>query len=232
LIFYCVVDAKERRKVINCDVPVAFMQVISVLAEMLIKVDPDLYGPYLVTENGKNVIYVQLDKALYVTLTAALLFWKDLVGELLSAGVVVNPYDSCVMNKIIKGSQCTVLWHVDDLKISHVDALVCEDIVDLLIKPYGVETPLAVTRGDLHDYLGMTLDYMTEGKVSVRMKDYVDNMLEELPGYFDGSVNTRVAEHLFKVDAAADTLDQDEADIYHSLTAKILLLCKRARLDV
>mmetsp|Transcript_29328 Transcript_29328/g.44391 ORF Transcript_29328/g.44391 Transcript_29328/m.44391 type:complete len:187 (+) Transcript_29328:161-721(+) len=27
--------------------------------------------------------------------------------------------DWCVANKDIKGSQCTIIWHVDDLKISH-----------------------------------------------------------------------------------------------------------------
>ena len=80
----CVIDAKERRQVMTCDVPGAFMQadideIVHVrlegqLAELLAKVDPELYTPYLVTEKGKTVLYVQLEKALYGTLLAAMLF--------------------------------------------------------------------------------------------------------------------------------------------------------------
>jgi Reverse transcriptase (RNA-dependent DNA polymerase) len=242
LFLSCTIDAKKRRTEITCDVPGVFMQVYidevvhirleGALADLLIKVDPGLYTSYMVIENGKNVVYVQLDKALYGTLTAALLFWKDLVDQLLKAGFEANLYDSCVMHKMVKGSQCTMLWHVDDLKISYVDGGECEKIVDLLNERYNTETPLTVTRGDLHDYLGMTLDYSTEGKVGTRMEYYVDNMLSDLPEYFDGSATTPAAEHLLKVDKDAQALDQGDSEIYHSTTAKILFLCKRARPDV
>ena len=242
LLLSCVIDAKERRNVITCDVPGAFMQVDidevvhvrfeGAMVDMLVSVAPSLYTQYTKLEHGKKVLYVQLDKALYGTLSAAILFWKDLSGHLLEAGFVANPYDSCVMNKTIKDSQCTVLWHVDDLKISHVDAAVCEQVVDLLNEHYGTETPVTVTRGDLHDYLGMTLDYGVEGKVSIRMEDYVDNMLVDLPVEFGGYAMTPAADHLFKVNESAEALDQESADLYHSVTAKILFLCKRARPDV
>jgi Reverse transcriptase (RNA-dependent DNA polymerase) len=242
LLLSCVIDAKERRKVVTCDVPGAFMQVDidevvhirleGALAELLTKVDPALYTKYLVKEKGKTVMYVQLDKALYGTLSASMLFWKDLSGHLLRDGFVPNPYDSCVMNKIVNGAQCTVLWHVDDLKISHVDISVCEKVVDLLNERYGKETPVTVTRGDLHDYLGMTLDFSTDGQVSIRMQDYVENMVADLPASFDGTALTPAAEHLFKVNDKAEKLDDDDSDLFHSTTAKILFLCKRARPEV
>ena len=44
-------------------------------------------------------------------------------------GFVLNPYDVCVANKEINGSQCTVIWHVDELKISHRDP----KVVDLVL---------------------------------------------------------------------------------------------------
>ena len=37
-------------------------------------------------------------------------------------------------NKTINGRQCTIIWHVDDLKISHVEKEVVEDIIKLLNK--------------------------------------------------------------------------------------------------
>ena len=80
-----------------------------------------------------------------------MLFWKDLSGLLYGEGFVANPYDSCVMNKMIGGKQCTVLWHVDDLKISHEDGEVNETVLRVLNARYGDESPLTVTRGDIHD---------------------------------------------------------------------------------
>ena len=66
-------------------------------------------------------MYVKLKKALYGTLQAAMLFWKTLTAKLVGLGFKVNPYDECVMNKIIHGQQCTILWLVDDIKITHTD---------------------------------------------------------------------------------------------------------------
>jgi hypothetical protein len=106
-----------------------------------------------------------LKKALYGTLEASLLFWQDLSGHLTKWGFTVNPYDECVMNKMIEGKQCTILWHVDDIKLSHIDDEVNEEIIEKLNGVYGKEAPLVVTRGKVHDYFGMTLDYSVDGKI-------------------------------------------------------------------
>ena len=63
------------------------------------------------------MIYIRLLKALYGTLKAALLFWENLSETLQEWGFNINPYDWCVANKMINGKQCTIGWHVDDLKI-------------------------------------------------------------------------------------------------------------------
>jgi len=60
-----------------------------------------------------------MQKALYGILRSALLFYKKLVADLESDGFVLNPYDSCVVNKVVNGKQMTVCWHVNDLKVSH-----------------------------------------------------------------------------------------------------------------
>ena len=59
--------------------------------------------------------------ALYGIMKAALLFYIKLVNILKSIGYELNPYDPCVANKIVDGAQLTVVWHVDYLKVSHVD---------------------------------------------------------------------------------------------------------------
>ena len=53
---------------------------------------------------------------------AALLFYIKFVKSLKSIGFELNPYYPCVANKIVDVAQLTVVWHVDDLKVSHVDA--------------------------------------------------------------------------------------------------------------
>ena len=148
---------------------------------MLVKLDPKLYRKYVKDENGKTVLYVELLKALYGTLKTALLFWKLLSKQLLSWGFVINPYDWCLANKMIDGKQCTIVWHVDDLKISHVDPEAVTAMIKLIDNEFGKESPITVTRGKVHDYLGMTLDYSTKGKVMIKMLDIVAKMLAELP---------------------------------------------------
>eukprot|EP00804_Cyclotella_cryptica_P003530 CCRYP_002153-RD/>CCRYP_002153-RD protein AED:0.77 eAED:0.38 QI:0/0/0/1/0/0/3/0/416 len=45
--------------------------------------------------------------------------YKKLLTDLTAKGFSVNPYDPCVVTKMIRGEQMTICWHVDDLKISH-----------------------------------------------------------------------------------------------------------------
>ena len=51
---------------------------------------------------------------------SALLFYRKLISELKGMGFEVNPYDPCVVNKMVNGSQMPMKWHVDDLMISHI----------------------------------------------------------------------------------------------------------------
>jgi hypothetical protein len=109
------------------------------MAEVIMKLDTKKYEKYMVQENGQDTIYVKLTKALYGTLQAALLFWQNLSSKLQEWGFEINPYDFCVANKIINGKQCTIAWHVDDLKISHVAAKAVTSVINLLDATYGQE---------------------------------------------------------------------------------------------
>ena len=46
-----------------------------------------------------------------------------MIKDLESYVLQINPYDPCVGNNIIKNKYMTGVWHVDDLKVSHVDSL-------------------------------------------------------------------------------------------------------------
>jgi hypothetical protein len=238
----CVQDAKELRDVGTVDIPGAFMhadmdevvhvKLVGKMAELLVMADPKLYRKYIKVENGKPVLYAKLRKAIYGTLKAALLFWKLLSKTLKKWGFIVNPYDACVMNKTIEGSQCTVLWHVDDLKISHKNPDVVTSVIRQLDAEFGQKSPLTVTRGKIHEYLGMTIDYSVVGKVQISMKDYIHNMLNGLPTDMGGESATPAGNHLFQVNENGMKLNEEAAILFHHNTAKLLFLCKRARPDI
>jgi hypothetical protein len=240
----CVIDAMEGRDVATVDIPGAFMQadmddivhmkLEGKMAELLVMIDPKLYRQHVQIERGKQVLYVELRKALYGTLRAALLFWRRLSSELKELGFEINPYDWCVANKMIDGHQCTILWHVDDLKISHVDPAIVTEVIEKLEAIFGSEAPLTKTRGPIHDYLGMTLDFSKKGKVKFTMIDYIKGILEDLPEDMDGEAATPAASHLFDVhEASSDMLlERDAAVMFHHNVAKLLFLCKRARPDI
>ena len=70
------------------------------------------------------------------------------------------------MNKDIDGSQCTIEWHVDDIKISHKNQQVVNKILEAMNAEYGKETPLTITHGPMHEYLGMKIDSVRLVKLS------------------------------------------------------------------
>ena len=168
------------------------------IADLLLRVDPS-YTQFVTYEGNKKVVYAELSKALYGTVQASYLFWKDLSNFLVDTlGFTVNPYDWCVANKQINGKQCTIGWYVDDLKLSHVETEVLEDILSKLQQKWGKEAPLTVTRRRVHVYLGMTIDYSVDGQVTFKMSDFVDEIVKETPEDLTKGVSTTpAANHLF-----------------------------------
>ena len=72
------------------------------------------------------------------------------------------------------GEQLTVVWNVDDLKVSHVDRGVVTRMSVWLKKTYerlfkDGSGAMKINRGMIHEYLGMTLEYSTRGEVKIRM---------------------------------------------------------------
>jgi hypothetical protein len=248
------IEAREGREVAIVDLPNAFIQTLNQvlekhhkrdilkvrgpLADLLIQIAPDFYGPYATKENGVTVLYLEILRALYGMIKSPLLFYRKLRKDLEDDGFEINPYDICVANKMINGNQITVTWHVDDLKVSHVEPKVVDDFIEWARSKYeDVKiTKMKPSRGKIHNYLGMVLDYSEPGKVKIQMKDYIKKMLEEFPSAKEVEalkrVSTPAAEHLFRVNPKAEKLNPEKAEEFHTTVAKALFLCKRARPDL
>ena len=241
-----VIDAKEEREVAVVDIPNAFVQtemegdrvvmkMRGKLAELLVKVSPEVYRNYVTVERGQTVLYVELQKALYGMLKSALLFYRKLRKDLESIGFTVNPYDPCVANMMQGGSQLTVVWHVDDLKISHKQKEVVDDLISWLRHKYEDDNgKVKESRGKVHDYLGMDLDFSEKGAVKIKMKRYVEEMVSKFP--FPDEIKKAVAspasDFLFRVNEEGKKIDEERAQTFHNVVAKGLFLCKRARPDI
>ncbi len=161
------IDAKEKQKVVTIDIPGAFLhannkdyvvvKMNGLLAELMVKMDPKIYQKYVTIEKGRQVLYLRLQKALYGMMKSALLFYRKLIKELKEMGFEINPYDSCVANKLVDGNQMTVRWHVDDLMISHVNQDKILKFMKCIKDIYGDN--LAKNVSMTHNYLGVTFDY-------------------------------------------------------------------------
>ena len=157
-------------------------------------------------------------------------------------GFVPNPYDACTMNKMINGSQATVVFHVDHLKVSHKDPEVVKNILDKLDDVYGTlmttegeeKIPIKQTYGKVYKYVGITIDFSEKGKVIISMFDYVEDTVQDLPEFLQSTrdVSTPAADHLFEVNNCATKLTEDLAKFFHHYVAKLLYLSKRARPDM
>ena len=110
-------------------------------------------------------------------LRAALLFYKRLRSDLEDVGFKVNPYDPCVVNKMVNGHQMTACWHVDDLKLSHKDESVVTALAVKLGELYGSKTTSC--RGKEHEYLGMDIDWATKPRTMIAsMINYMYKVIE------------------------------------------------------
>ena len=99
------------------------------LVELMVATALEIYKKYVsVNRNGELVLYVEALYALYGIMKSALLFYIKFVKNIKSIEFELNPYNPCVANKIVNGAQLTVVWHVDDLKVSHLDAGVVTQI--------------------------------------------------------------------------------------------------------
>jgi hypothetical protein len=140
------VDAQENCDVAIVDIPNAFIQTVMEddedkvimrirghMVDVLVKVAPKVYGPYMLTDKqGRKQLLVECLNAIYVTMVASLLYYRKFTRSLKNQGYTMNPYDPCVWNKMIKKKQFTICFHVDNCKVSHKLARVVDEAIKWL----------------------------------------------------------------------------------------------------
>jgi hypothetical protein len=232
-------DAMERRDVAISDIVGAYlnaemddfvvMKVTGREAELMCELNPEWKKHLRYDKRKRAILYVVLKKALYGCVKSALLWYELYSGTLKELGFKINPYDQCVANKIINGSQCTICWYVDDNKISHVDPGVVTSVIHQIEAKFG---KMKVSRGKEHEFLGMKIIFHDNGTVSVDMKEYIKKSINEFTEDIIKNASTPATRFLFKVRDDAKPLDKPRAEVFHRIVARLLYVCKRGRLDI
>ena len=247
----CLIDAVEGRRVAITDIPGAFLSADwppsappcylrfeGVMVDMICELVPEYKE--LIRYSGKRDkfgrrkrwLVGKVTKAIYGTLLGAILFYNKLKGELIKMDFEMNDYDECTFNKMVNGTQITIQFHVDDLKISHVSQTAIDDVIDALNAIFGKDKKMSASYGKIHEYLGMTIDWSEEDMVKFTMYDYLEDILLEAPDEMDGTDVTPAAQNLFHVDEESPDLDDETADFFHRMVARFLYAAKRARPDI
>jgi hypothetical protein len=196
---------------------------------LLCELDPK-HKPFVVVENGQEVLYVRLIKALYGCVKSALLWYELFSSTLQTMGFVLNPYDRCVANCTIEGKQCTIGWYVDDTKNTHENPNVVTQVLNKLESEFG---KMSITRGDEHTFLGMKITYNRKKRTAtVDMKDYLVEAITESGLAVTKTAMTPAAKDLFSVSAASPFLTKRQQEVFHSVVAKLLYVSIRARMDL
>ena len=233
-----VTDAHEQRDVATADIAGAYLKAymkdyvimkftgasVDILCNMNQK-----YVPFTAVKNGTKVLYVRLIKAIYGCVQSALLWYEMFHSHLKEIGFELNPYDPCIANKIIEGTQCTIAWYVDDTKISHVNPDVVTQVIEQIEERFGKMT---VTRGRDHVFLGMNIAYKDNVTAEITIREYLEEAISDSNLDIKRTAATPTKRDLFEISATAKPLQNKEAEVFHSVVAKLLYVSIRARMDI
>jgi Reverse transcriptase (RNA-dependent DNA polymerase) len=238
VILTSMIDAYKNRDVAVADVTGAYlhahmkdfisMRFTGWAVDLLCDVNPE-YSPFTVHEGKTKVLYVRCNKAIYGCVVSGML-WYELFSQTLEQhGFTINPYDFCVANATIDGTQCTIVWYVDDTKISHVKPCVVTNVIGMLESHFG---KMSVSRGAQHEFLGMHLDFLDDGTATIHMPSYLQSAIDESGLPINKAAATPAAASLLHIEAASPLLPIPRARTFHSVVAKLIYAGTCARTDI
>ena len=115
------------------------------------------------------MICVKALNTIYVIMKAEILFYKNFVDNVTSIIFKLSPYDPCVTKNITNVKKSTMVWHVDNLKVSHESNKIFTKLEKWLNKTNerlseDISGNMNIYRGNIHEYLCMNLDFQNQEK--------------------------------------------------------------------
>ena len=90
----------------------------------------------------------------------------------------------------------TIVWHVDDIKVSYKNL---REVTKIAIWLSSIYREIKVQWGKIQNYLRMTLGCTKQGEVQISMIPYIEEKLEDFPERIDDTAISLVAYHLFTI---------------------------------
>jgi hypothetical protein len=177
-----------------------------------------------------GTIIVELDKALYGCIQSARRWYDALSRALMDMKFEVNSRDPCVFNWFDDNRTiiASVFIHVADGYLSGKD----ESIISKFQEELNKKFPNGITykSGNVHEYLGMVLDFGVKGKCHLTMQNYIEKIVNVRRITTEKDYpHTR---ELYKITADSNVLDKDEAAAFHRCVAQLLYVATHVRPDI
>ena len=142
-----------------------------------------------------------------------------------------NEYNWCAMNRIIGDNQCTILFHVDYLKSSHVGPADISSVLSGIDAEYGRIEKWPSRGGKFINTSGWPL-------ITPRLARYYSRWFTTLERCLTILHNTwrRNQPHLLRITSFtmqdATKFSQANTDIFHHFVAQLLYILNSARPDI
>ena len=88
------------------------------------------YEEFVTYDKGKKVLRVLILKMIYGMIESDFLWYNLFSKKISDLGIKIKPYEQWISNKVIYEHQCTIIWFVDDNKVSHMEESVNSMISD------------------------------------------------------------------------------------------------------
>lgn len=205
LVYQCAMCTIKQRKVVTLDIPAVYLQITwpkgkhptyihlkGEMVDMICEIDSKYINYILVMNQGERILIGKMNKAIYNNVSSGLLFYQKLATFLEQEGFEVNPYNAFTWNKQVQGSKMTIQFYVDNICFSHKSQKELDKILSMINgKSKTKNQELTVTRGNVRDYLGITIDFSDPKLVQFTMYELLEGILSELDerGVMKGSRN-------------------------------------------
>ena len=131
-----VADAKQRRDIITLYISNAFIQIDildknsekiimkirGLLVGISLEIDENKYIDFIICCRKEKFLYAKILKILYSIMPiASILYCKKFRKDIEVIWHEINLYNMHTASKIANSKQHVLIWHADDIKISHIN---------------------------------------------------------------------------------------------------------------
>ena len=87
-------------------------------------------------------------------------------------------------------------WYVDDVKISHMESSVVDEVISNIEEHFGKMT---MNKEKKFDYLGMNVSFEKDKKIKIEMKEQILEAIEAFGEELNGTVTSPTPKHIFRL---------------------------------